>query len=451
MKKIAATFLALGICLSVFAQDGYQPSAANLAARQDFQDRKFGMFIHWGIYSILGQGEWVMHNQKIPYKDYSRLASFFYPYGFNAKEWVSLAKAAGMKYITITSRHHDGFSMFNTKASPYNIVEATPWRQDPMKELAEECHKQGIKLFFYYSLLDWGRPDYGFGRKIVDGQPERTDWTHYIAFMKQQLTELLTNYGPIGGIWFDGEWERPDADWHFKEIYALIHQLQPAALIVNNHHHSPRAGEDIQEFERDLPGDNSHGWNSGGVSNDLPLETCQTMNDNWGFDIKDNNFKTVRQLVRLLVQDAGMNANLLLNIGPMPNGRIQPEFIDTLRSVGKWMEQYGGTIYGARKGGLPPQPWGVVTAKEGKQFLHVLQYPENGLLFVRDIPKKILSAVDFITRKPVKFKQMPEGVFFYMDNMDAGAYDNVIEVQLSENKVKIPPRNKWIMDNKGGR
>lgn len=445
LKRNLLFVLFVALSLGVSAQPAYQPSAENLAARKDFQDRRFGLFIHWGIYSILGQAEWVMHNEKIPYRNYSRLASFFYPSGFNAQEWVSMAKAAGMKYITITSRHHDGFSMFSTKASPYNIVDATPWHRDPMKDLAAACHKQGIKLFFYYSLLDWGRPDYGFGQPIVNGRPEKADWDHYIAFMKQQLTELLTQYGPIGGIWFDGEWEREKVDWHLDEIYALIHKLQPAALIVNNHHHAPRAGEDVQEFEKDLPGGNSHGWNSGGVSEHLPLETCQTMNDNWGFDIKDNHYKSVRQIVGLLVRDAGLGANLLLNIGPMPNGKVQPEFIDTLRAVGQWMDRFGGSIYGTRRGFLPPHDWGVTVEKDGKQFLHVLKYPEDGLLLVRGVSHKVLSAVDYLTRKPVHFKQMPEGVFFYLKDMPADAYDNVIEIKLSDAPAKLPNRSKWIM------
>ncbi len=445
-KRIVLLFL---ICayLTGYAQENYQPSKSNLEAREDFQDRKFGMFIHWGIYSILGDGEWVMHNQKIPYKNYSRLASCFYPSQFNAKEWVSLAKAAGMKYITITSRHHDGFSMFGTKASPYNIVDATPWGKDPIKALAEECHKQGIKLFFYYSLLDWGRPDYGFGHKIVDGKPVDADWDHYIAFMKQQLTELLTHYGPIGGIWFDGEWEREDADWHLDEIYALIHKLQPAALIVNNHHHTPRAGEDVQEFEKDLPGGNSHGWNKGGVSEQLPLESCQTMNNSWGFNINDRHYKSVKELIHFLVRDAGMNSNLLLNVGPMSNGKIQPEFVDTLKLVGSWMKQYGYTVYGTRQGFLAPQEWGVTTQKAGTQYIHVLKYPENGLLFIRGVSQKITSAKYYKGAK-VKFKQMPEGVFFYMQNADKSSIDNIIEVTFGDRLIKAPPRNKWIMKEK---
>src|SRR3954464_6376272 len=168
------------------AQGTYTPTAENLAQRQKFQDMKFGLFIHWGIYSILGDGEWVMHNKNIPYDSYKRLAGFFNPQEFDAKEWVAFAKKAGMKYITITSRHHDGFSMFGTKLSPYNIVDATPYHKDPLMELAKECEKEGIELHFYYSLLDWGRSDYAFGSQIVNGKPVKGNWDNYIKFMKDQ-------------------------------------------------------------------------------------------------------------------------------------------------------------------------------------------------------------------------------------------------------------------------
>src|SRR6195952_3838832 len=224
MEKL--TLLALLLySIAAKAQTGYQPTADNLATRQNFQDMKFGLFIHWGIYSELGAGEWVMHERNIPYDNYKRLADFFNPQAFNAKEWVAFAKRAGMKYITITSRHHDGFSMFGTKASPYNIVDATPYHKDPLMELAEECKKEGIELHFYYSLLDWGRPDYAFGSPIVNCKPEKGDWDSYINFMKTQLTELISNYPAVKGIWFDGQWERRNVNWHFEEIYGLIHKV----------------------------------------------------------------------------------------------------------------------------------------------------------------------------------------------------------------------------------
>ncbi|MDX1953972.1 MAG: alpha-L-fucosidase, partial [Chitinophagaceae bacterium] len=184
MRKIAFLSLACFYMGISFSQTNYQPSASNLENRKDFQDRKFGMFIHWGIYSLLADGEWVMHQKKIPYDKYKRMANAFYPHSFDAKEWVRIAKQAGMKYITITSRHHDGFSMFDTKASTYNIIQATPFKKDPMRDLAEACRAEGLKLNFYYSLLDWGRSDYGFGKPIVNGQPEGGDWDSYIRFMK---------------------------------------------------------------------------------------------------------------------------------------------------------------------------------------------------------------------------------------------------------------------------
>ena len=428
MKKIFVLWSIIVCSVTGYTQSSYQPAPENLTARQDFQDRKFGLFIHWGVYSLLGDGEWVMHNEHIPYKSYSRLPSFFYPYAFDAKEWVDMVKAAGMKYITIASRHHDGFSMFHTKASSYNIVDATPYRKDLLKELADECRRQGIKLFFYYSLLDWGRSDYGFGKAIENGKPVDADWDHYIQFMKDQLRELLTNYGDIAGIWFDGEWERK-ANWHFDEIYALIHQLQPQTLIGNNHHHDPRAGEDFQMFEKDLPGNNSTGWVTGGVSKSLPLETCETMNNNWGFTINDQNYKTVKDLIHYLVNAAGRNGNFLLNVGPMPNGKVQEEFRDTLSAIGAWLSKYGETIYGTRGNIIAPQPWGTVTSKGKLLYVHLLTGIPGAALFLPGIQQKIAKVTTFDGSKSLQFHQQPEGVFIYPDHLAANEIDNIIRLE----------------------
>ena len=277
------------------AQTDYQPTPENLQARREFQDMKFGMFIHWGVYSVLGDGEWVFHERHLKVDEYNRLPSFFDPEKFDAPTWVALAKAAGMKYITITSRHHDGFAMFDSKVSDWNIVQRTPYKKDPLKMLADECHRQGIKLFFYYSQLDWHNPDY-YPRGATNwnnGRPDHGDFNAYLdTYMDGQLRELLTNYGPIGGIWFDGMWDKPDADWHLAKTYALIHQLQPAALIIPNHHQTPRPGEDVQTFERDLPGQNTAGFNTNYVSTKIPLESSDTLNGAWGFNIGDSNYKS---------------------------------------------------------------------------------------------------------------------------------------------------------------
>ena len=438
MKKFVFTCLACAALLTARAQDNqlgllksYTPASENLEARKEFQDMKFGMFIHWGIYSELGAGEWVMHDRKIPYNDYKRLADFFRPEDFNAKQWVALAKAAGMKYITITSRHHDGFSMFKTKASSYNIVDATPYHKDPLMELAEECKKEGIELHFYYSLLDWGRPDYGFGQPIINGKPENADWDSYINFMKTQLTELITNYPAVKGIWFDGQWERRSVNWHFDEIYPLIHKLNPAILIGNNHHLAPFLGEDFQMFEKDLPGGNTTGFSSESKIGALPLETCETINNSWGFNINDHNYKSVKQIIHYLVNAAGRDANFLLNIGPMPNGKIQPEFVDTLTKVGEWVKKNGESIYGTRGNAAVPQDWGVVTSKVNTLYAHVLTMPAQDYIFIPSLKQKIVKVSVLANGNSLKFRQQPEGVFVYIKGIETDPYDTIIKLSTN--------------------
>lgn len=434
MKKtiLICTFSLVAFVLGAqqysFPMDAYTPTADNLENRVAFQDKKFGMFIHWGIYSILADGEWVMFQKKIKFDNYKRLAGFFNPQDFNAKEWVQIAKSAGMKYITITTRHHDSFSMFDTEASDYNIVDATPYGKDPLKELAAECKKEGIQLNFYYSLLDWAREDYGFGKKIVDGVPENTDWDSYINFMKAQLTELLTNYGDIGVIWFDGHWERKTVNWKYNEIYALIHELSPKTLIANNHHLTPIAGEDIQTFERDLPGENKGGYSKGVKVSELPLESCATMGGKWGYSIYDKKFKSTKQIIHFLVNAAGKNGNLLLNVGPMPNGKIQPEFVQTLKEVGDWTTKYGESIYDTRGNVIKSQKWGTITKKDKVLYVHILNPTQEPYIFIPDLKEKITSATTFDGKTKIKFKQLKEGTFLYLKTNSDNSIDNIIKL-----------------------
>jgi alpha-L-fucosidase len=381
------------------------------------------MFIHWGVYSLLGQGEWVMQHREIPVGAYEWLASTFDPAKFDARAWVALAKAAGMRYITITARHHDGFSMFATKATRYNIVDWTPFKRDPLKELADECGRQGLKLFFYYSQLDWHHPDYWprgrTGQKT--GRPESGEWNRYLDFMDRQLTELLTTYGPIGGIWFDGMWDKPAADWRLSRTYALIHRLQPAALIVPNHHQAPLPGEDVQTFEQDLPGANTAGFNTEQIGQ-LPLETSLTMNDSWGFNITDRRYKSVPELIRYLVRAAGRDANLLLNVGPRPDGTIPPEAEERLRQLGRWLTTYGGSIYGTRRGPIPPRDWGVTTARSDTVFVHVLDWPDR-VLALPPLGAPVVGARMFATRERVEVRQSEAGVALTLPAGGGEAYD----------------------------
>lgn len=428
------TLLAFAFAAAIgSAQSSYQPAPENLKARQEFQDDKFGLFIHWGVYSVLGDGEWVLHNRKLQIHDYERLPKFFDPEKFDAKAWVALAKAAGMKYITITSRHHDGFAMFDTKLNDWNIVRRTPYGKDPLKQLAEEAHKQGIKLFFYYSQLDWHHPDYyPRGRTAWDnGRPNSGNFNSYIDdFMNGQLRELLTNYGPIGGIWFDGMWDKPDADWHLDKTYALIHQLQPAALIIPNHHQTPKPGEDVQTFERDLPGRNTAGFNTTYVSDALPLEECNTLNDSWGFNIGDTKYKSAEEVEEMLVRAAGNNSNLLLNIGPLPNGEIQEEFQVRLRAVGEWLGKYGDSIYGTRGGPIAPADWGVTTWKGNKIYVHILKW--NGpLLALPPIQKGISGATELVSGAKVEVTQSANGVVLKLPEAEKNQVDRVIVLTVN--------------------
>jgi alpha-L-fucosidase len=436
MIKLILFFAFLPIL--AFTQE-YTPTAQIMESRKLFQSMKFGMFIHWGASSVLGHGEWVMNNRNIQVAEYNRLLHVFNPEQFDAKHWVETAKSAGMKYITFITRHHDGFSNWDTKESDWKITN-TPYGKDALKQLAEECHRQGLKLFLYYSLLDWYRSDYQYetGRTGKGtGRTQKSNWESYIRFMKAQLTELLTNYGEIAGIWFDGHWDQLDNDhdkgqrskvnWHYDEIYKLIHTLQPQCLIGNNHHLSPISGEDFQMFEKDLPGGNTTGFGGASVSV-LPLETCETMNDSWGFNITDRNYKSVKRLIHYLVTAAGHDANFLLNVGPMPNGKIQSEFTDTLKRIGEWMRENGTTIYGTRGNLIPAQDWGVLTAKDKTFFVHVLKNPKNGYVFVPGFKPAVVKAISFHNKKAIKFKQQPEGVFIYLDDINMNDLNTIIQL-----------------------
>ncbi len=303
-----------------------------------FRKAKFGIFIHWGIYSILGRGEWVMQNEKIPIKEYEKLKDVFNPTLFNAEEWCEMFKESGAKYVTFTTKHHDGFCMFDTKLTDYKITN-TPFKRDVVKELSEACRKEGLKIFFYYSLLDWHHPDYyplgATGQ--YSGRPEKGNWEKYLEYYHGQVKELCTKYGEIGGFWFDGWWDKPNADWKLNELYEMIHSLQPSALVGNNHHVDPFPGEDFQIFEQDLPGENTAGFNKAKVSN-LPLETCLTMNNSWGYNSLDNNYKSLETLKEYFRKAWSKGANLLLNVGPLPNGKLVSEQAELLQKIGLWIK-----------------------------------------------------------------------------------------------------------------
>jgi alpha-L-fucosidase len=441
MKILLFSLIFLGFYTA--EAQSYTPVAENLESRKEFQDMKFGMFIHWGPFSIPGSGEWVMNNRNISVGNYTRLEKFFNPINFRVEDYVSLAKKSGMKYITLITRHHDGFSMWNTQYSDFNIMNG-PYKQDIVKLFADECHKQGIKLFLYYSLLDWRREDYSYWTGNTGqgtGRTHKGNWPDYIQFMKNQLRELLTNYGKIDGIWFDGYWDQVNedpktkvktlkVDWHMEEIYALIHSLQPQCLIGNNHHSTPLSGEDFQMFEKDLPGGNTTGF-GGASASSLPLETCETMNDSWGFNITDTKYKSFRDLIHYMVHSAGMNANFLLNIGPMPNGEIQPEFVDTLHKIGSWIDKYGITYQNTRGADLGNPNWGSITKQGNTLYIHIFSFPKDqSYIELSGIREKVLSLNQFDTHAPVPFSREKGNLRIELAQVDKNPDDTILTLKL---------------------
>ena len=435
MKNFFFTLLlAFGMVVPSLAQnvERYTPTPENLKAREEFQDNKFGIFIHWGVYSMLATGEWTMTNNNLNYKEYAKLAGGFYPAKFSAKEWVTNVKNSGAKYICITTRHHDGFSMFDSKYTDYTITKASPFKRDIIKELADECQKQGIKLHLYYSHIDWGREDAPWGRTgRGTGRPNpEGDWKSYYKFMNNQLTELLTNYGPVGAIWFDGWWDQdanPDFDWELPYQYKMIHDLQPACLIGNNHHQVPFEGEDIQIFERDLPGENTAGLSGQDIAH-LPLETCETMNGMWGYKITDQNYKSTKTLIHYLVKAAGRDANLLMNVGPQPDGQFPAVSIQRLNEMGEWLREYGETIYGTRGGIVTPRDWGVTTQKDNKLYVHILNLTDTGL-FLPINSKEVKSAKVYKTGEKIKFSKNDQGITLNLPNVPTDI-DYIVELEL---------------------
>lgn len=343
-----------------------------------YQDSRFGMFVHWGLYALIGRGEWAMHWEQIPVADYEQLASQFNPAKFDAHAWVSLAADAGQKYLVITTRHHDGFSMFDTHMSDYKITN-TPFGRDPLAELANACAQNGqVKLGFYVSLLDWHHPAYRFRRE------SGLDWGDYIAFLHGQVRELCTNYGEVCSFWFDGDWPRqaitaeneyfePGGPFEYERLYGIIRELQPNALIQNNRHDEPLPGEDVQGFEQDLPGENTAGFNTKEIFQ-MPVEVCMTINDHWGIHFEDHNHKSTRQLVHNLVRSASLGGNYLLNVGPDAQGEILSIHARRLREIGTWLKINGESLYGTRAGVIAPTRESVSTRKGSVHYIHVLDY-----------------------------------------------------------------------------
>jgi len=336
-QKITILFLFMYFfSFGAFAQSSYVPSKSNIENRKWFENSGLGLFIHFGVYTQLDDPDeaWAMRKYTVP--QYEKFADQFDPKDFDANKWVSTAKELGFKYITITTKHHDGFCLFDSKYTDWTIMHHGKYRHDIIKDIANECHKQGIKLWLYYSLLDWHHPDFVF-RKNEGGtythqiaNPNR-DEQNYIQYMKNQLTELLTNYGTVAGIWFDGYWSKDTSRYPFQEIYGLVHKLQPACMIINNHDMFYIPGEDAMVYALYDPFPQA-AYDSDSGLKQMPLQAMDMSSNKWGYYSKQI-YKPVDTLIRNMEKVAKRHATFVLNTGPLPDGSIDPHFIDTMRIV----------------------------------------------------------------------------------------------------------------------
>ncbi len=380
--------------------------AAQRDHRMDWwRDARFGMFIHWGLYSVPagewnGQtrhAEWIRTTAQIPLDTYDRFREQFNPVKFDADAWAQMAADAGMKYIVITTKHHDGFCLFDSALTDFDIM-STPFKRDIMAELAKACAERGLEMCWYHSIMDWRHPDYLPRRdwEAVDRPAGDADMDRYVQYLFGQVTELLTNYGNIGVMWFDGEWEATWNHTYGEALYKLCRSLQPG-VIVNNRVDKGRAGMagmsdagycgDFGTPEQEIPATGIPG---------VDWETCMTMNNNWGYNSHDTNWKSTADLVRKLCDIASKGGNFLLNVGPRADGTFPQESVDRLREIGAWMRVNGEAIYGTTASPFDNIPWGRCTAKPGESastlYLHVFDWPTSGVLRLEGLGSRITGA-----------------------------------------------------------
>ena len=422
MTRLISLLSGLLLAASLFAGD--ETPAQRDARMAWFNEARFGLFIHWGVYSVpagewqgkTNYGEWFMEETKMPVSQYEQFAKQFNPVKFDARAWVRMARDAGMKYIVITSKHHDGFGIYPSQQTDW-CIKSTPFPRDPLKELAAACKAEGLRLCFYHSIMDWHHPDWGTRRAWNDKAPATPpDMDRYVTFMKGQLRELLTGYGPIGILWFDGEWEQPWTHERGVDLYNYVRGLQPK-IIVNNRVGKGRSGmggmdkgQGVGDYgtpEQEIP---PTGFGPG-----VSWESCMTMNNHWGYNKNDQHWKSTETLVRNLIDCASKGGNYLLNVGPTSEGLFPDASVQRLAEIGRWMKVNRESIYGTKASPFPKLPWGRCTQRalgrdRTRLYLHVYSWPSDGQLLVPGLRNGVKSAGLLATGARLKWETTPEGV-----------------------------------------
>lgn len=419
-----------------------------------WREARLGMFIHWGLYSVpagewgdsKNHAEWIRTSAQIPLETYNQFIDKFNPVLFDASAWVKIAKDAGMKYIVITSKHHDGFCLWDSKQTDFDIM-STPFQRDILKELADECEKEGIILCWYHSIMDWHHPDYLPRRGWETMRSEEgAVFDDYVTYMKKQLKELLTKYGDIGVLWFDGEWEKTWTSEYGTDLYHYVRSLQPD-IIINNRVGVGRSGMAGITEEGEFGGD------FGTPEQQIPAtglpgvdwETCMTMNDHWGYNRVDKDFKSTEDLLHKLADIASKGGNFLLNIGPTAEGLFPQESIDRMRDIGSWMKINAEAIYGTKASPFKNLDWGRCTqkpmAESTRLYLHVFNYPENGVLKVPGIGNETIRS--FLLADPrqeeLNITKERDGVFIHLPPICPDLVNTVIILDIVGSPVIYEP------------
>ncbi len=456
MRQVFRTMpLALCSLLSAIGVGWAAPAAApDQAGRLAwFNKAKFGLFVHWGLYAVpAGEwgegkdyGEWIMLQANIPARRYEQLAAQFNPVRFDAKEWVALAKEAGMNYLVVTAKHHDGFSMFDSKLTDYDVVDATPFKRDPLKELSEESRRAGLKFCAYYSIVDWHHPEFParysqVRRPFPDGfhgDPHpNADLDKYVAYQNGQIRELLTSYGELGILWFDGGGSFRNRDretlLHGKELVQMIHSLQPGVLINNR----LGFGADYGTPEQSIPAS----------ALGTAFEVCMTLNRHWGFNRNDHDWKSAKTIIRNLAEIASKGGNYLLNVGPTAEGMIPPESAAVLREVGRWLRVNGEAIYDTTAG--PPAEnvragsEVFMTRKPGRLFLIVADWPRDQRIFMEGMKGGLVKSVyrlDDPERRPLQFERHERSVLIQLSAAPADERAPVLVIELQGDALEDGP------------
>jgi alpha-L-fucosidase len=443
MRTARRLLLALSLAATLFSGILLRAQVDESPAARDqrmawFREARFGLFIHWGVYAVpagewqgrTDHGEWIMETGKIPVSEYERFARQFNPVKFNARAWVRLAKAAGMKYIVITSKHHDGFCLWDSKLTDWDVM-STPFQRDILKELARVCRDERIVLCFYHSIMDWHHPDYTKRRSWNDRASGTPDMDRYVTYLKGQLAELLTGYGPLGILWFDGEWEEPWTHARGVDLYQYVRSYQPA-IIINNRVGKARAGmagmdkgeERVGDYgtpEQEIP---PTGFGPG-----VDWESCMTMNEHWGYNKNDQKWKSSTSLVRNLIDCASKGGNYLLNVGPTAEGVIPRPSVERLLEIGEWMVVNGEAIYGTSASPFAKLPWGRCTRKGDRLYLHVYDWPADGRLTVpvrSHVERAYLLASP---ATPLKISKTPEGKSIHLPAAAPSPHASVVVLE----------------------